>query len=465
MRLRTTTSFLLAGVLAVAGCADDDSTTTPPTSVDRPLPVIVDTDGGLDDAIALAYLARAPEVDLLAVTVSGTGLAHCFPGARNVVGLLEAMGAAGVPVACGAEATLATMGRAFPDEWRRTTDARYGAAWPIGRGSLDRRSAEELLVDTLDAAERPVTLVTLGPLTNVAGALALDPELGDGIARVVTMGGAFDVPGNTADAMPAPARTVAEWNIYVDAAAARAVAGAGLPLSFVPLDATNEVPLDAYLLRALARAPGSDAVELTRTLLARMEEMIAGGEYYLWDPLAAVLALHPELGRTEERSVAVVADGDDVGRTMTSPEGTPAEVFVAVDARAAEAALLEGLAGRRVPDIVEEPDLVIDPVACTVEAPTVASGPSVLHLAPASRSFIAVGTIDRGYGPADIAAYLANPSAAEPEWFTTSAFLGGDPAVTTALATLTPGVYTAACIDGTWGAMELRSTTTFTVTP
>lgn len=89
----------------------------------------------------------------------------------------------------------------------------------------------------------------------------------------------------------------------------------------------------------------------------------------------------------------------------------------------------------------------------------------MLHLEPADGSFVAVGTLDAGRGPADIAAYLANPTEDEPEWFSAAAILVGEVSAATAVATLDPGLYTVACLEGTWGAMELRGTTTFPVTP
>ena len=133
----------------------------------------------------------------------------------------------------------------FPDDWRARR------RWTLRRCLADRcrvarrpPSARIARPVRARAATEPVTLITLGPLTNVAAALQLDDGLAADIERVVVMGGAFDVAGNTAGAQPPPARNVAEWNIYADPAAARDVVQAELPLTFVPLDATNRVPLD-----------------------------------------------------------------------------------------------------------------------------------------------------------------------------------------------------------------------------
>ena len=202
----------------------------------------------------------------------------------------------------------------------------------------------------------------------------------------------------------------------------------------------------------------------TRALLSGMHEMIAGGEYYLWDPLATVLALRPELGTTERRTIDVVTDGPESGRTTDAATGAAAEIFASADGRAAEAALLEGLAGADVPAIAENPDVVIDPVACTTDGTIARSGPNVLHLDAPDDTVVAIGTLEAGKTVADIEAYLAAPTEDEPAWFAPVTMLGGaDGMPATDLAVLEPGTYTAVCLEGTWDAWQLRGSSTFTV--
>jgi pyrimidine-specific ribonucleoside hydrolase len=462
-------AFALA--LALYGCATDSA---PDEQTSAPRAVIVDTDAGQDDAIALLYLATSPSVDLRAVTVSGTGLAHCFPGARNVVGLLELAGRTDVPVACGPEEPLGAGDafHPFPDQWRRIADGRFGDAWRIGRGSLDERQAPELLVESVDRGETPVTLVTLGPLTNVAAALALDDRFAAGVDRVVAMGGAFEVPGNTAGAEPPPPRNVAEWNIYADPQAAQDVVKSGLLMRFVPLDATNSVPLDVYVLQAAALAPETDLLRVVSNLLSGLRGMISAGEYYLWDPLAAVLTVQPAFGTLEERAIDVVTAGPDAGRTIEKAEtagGAQVEVFIVADGRGAETALLEGLAGAPMARIDETPDLVIDAEACTAAGDDLIAGPRVLHVEPADASSsetsgVAIGTLAAGRGMADIEAFFAAPTAEPPEWFTLTATLGGSVnAPSTDLVWLVSGDYTVVCISLEQSTPALAGTTVFTV--
>jgi pyrimidine-specific ribonucleoside hydrolase len=457
---------LLSGAMTVVGCGNDQSDEAK-TSSAGPMPIVVDTDAGMDDAIAILYLATSPDVDLRAVTVSGTGLAHCFPGANNVVGLLELVGRPDVPVSCGPEDPSGQRNsfREFPYEWRRIADGRYGDAWRIGRGEVDDQPAPQLLIDTVQSSEDPVTLVTLGPLTNVSAALDQDVSFANRLERVVTMGGAFDVPGNTANADPPPVRNVAEWNLYADPVAARDVLDAELTVRYVPLDATNDVPLDVYLLRAAARARATDAMAVVTTLLSGVHAMVNAGEYYLWDPLAAVLAVDPELGTLETRGVDVVTSGAEAGRTVTQKAGgREAEIFTGVDGRAAEAALVSGLASSSKATIGERPDVVIDPNACTAIPAVVSAGPLVVEVASDHTGGVVIGILDPGRNAADVEAFFASPATEPPDWFKLTAALGGGVgAPSTDLVRIDSGDYTAVCVRGTAGGLELQGISTLTI--
>jgi pyrimidine-specific ribonucleoside hydrolase len=455
--------------VTVVGCGNDGSSEE--TTHSTRTPIVVDTDAGLDDAIAILYLATSPDVDLRAVTVSGTGLAHCFPGANNVVGLLELAGRPDVPVSCGPEEPLGADDpfHPFPYEWRRVADGRYGDAWRIGRGGVDDRPAPELLMQVVRSSEAPVTLVTLGPLTNVATALARDDRFATGLEQVVTMGGAFDVPGNTANADPPPSRDVAEWNIYADPQSTRDVLDAELPIRLVPLDATNDVPLDAYVLRAAARAPVSKTMAVVSTLLSGVHGMVSAGQYYLWDPLAAVLAVRPELGTLEHRGVDVVTSGAEAGRTVTqNGGGAPAEVFTGANGRAAEAALLSGLTSSPMVSIDERPDVVIDASVCTAAHGALRAGPLVVTVAtdsnPGDAGGTVIGILDPGRGAADIEAFFATPATEPPDWFTLTAALGaGIGGPSTDLVRVDSGDYTVVCVRGEADDLEFEGISTFTV--
>lgn len=206
-------------------------------------PLIVDTDLSSDDALALLYLAQDPDVDLRAVTVAGTGLVHCPDGARIALELLAVASRSEVPVACGAERPLEGF-NAVPPDWRSAADGLFGLTLPPARRDAEP-DAVELLRTAIEDAPREPTVLELAPMTNLAAAMRAHPDLD--VERVVAMGGAVDVPGN------APGEPRAETNAWIDPAAARVVLRSGAPITLVPLDATNQVPVTPFLAETLAR--------------------------------------------------------------------------------------------------------------------------------------------------------------------------------------------------------------------
>jgi pyrimidine-specific ribonucleoside hydrolase len=289
-----------------------------PAAGDRPR-IVIDTDVAPDDLIALASMLRDPSVEILAITVSGTGEAQCGPGVRVVRSVVTALLDAPIPVACGPADPLGEA-EPFPAEWRAGADAGSGLALPEPAFAPDPRSAQQIITDLAGAefaANRRLRLVTLGPVTNLAAALELDPEL-PGKVRVFSMLGAVGVAGNV-QVGPDP---VAEWNAHADPTAARRVLEAGFELTLIPLDATNDVPLTRELYDDLAADHAAGPADLVFELLTRNPFMLDGG-FYLWDPLAAAAIRNPDFVTTSEATVRVVEGADpDGGRLVQDPDGT-----------------------------------------------------------------------------------------------------------------------------------------------
>ena len=299
---------------ATAGCVDDAA---PTASRGDALPVVLDYSPTQSDIGALLYLAARPDVDLLAVTLPGTGEADCEPGTRNTRQLLAIAGSPDVPVGCGRVEPLKGH-RDWPDEWRREAN-KLPRVQVIGVEPQPVLDAEAMLADVLRAAEDPVTIVAVGPLTNIAVTLTEHPELTSRIARVVIMGGAVDVDGNVPDAPSA------EWNLYVDPEAARLVVESGVPILLVPLDATNDVPFgrDVVLRLSLLETP------IGRAEYQRLSAQTWFDGAYMWDELTAVAAMRPETVTVEQRRIVVDADGatvprdDGIGRRRRGRRGRP----------------------------------------------------------------------------------------------------------------------------------------------
>ena len=300
--------------------------------------VIVDYSPTLSDVPALLYVAARPDVDLLAVTLPGTGESSCAAGVRHTRQLLALVGRGDVPVGCGGERPL-SGDRDWPEPWRRSADTLSGLVLP-DVPDVPTPDAVDLLVETIAASERPVTVLTLSSLTNL-GALVRDhPEAVDGVERIVTMGGALDVLGNVED------EPSTEWNLYIDPEATRLVLESGIPLTLVPLDATNDVPGNRRLLARAQLADGHPAGVASAQLWRANADAIVGEGFYFWDELAATVTFEPDLVALERRSVVVI---EGLGATVEDPGGTPILVAVSADQLRFEQHLLDTLNGAPLP--------------------------------------------------------------------------------------------------------------------
>ncbi len=296
------------------------------------LPVIIDTDPGIDDAVALMLALASPEFDVQGITVvsGNVALEHTV---RNTLQVLELIGRADLPVYPGCVRPLL----------RDPVFGAFSGAKGLGKSEMAAPKTEPasvhavdfLIRQTRDAAEskRPITLCTLGPLTNVALALAQSPEIRAGIARIVMMGGAFTALGNRSPA--------AEFNILVDPHAAHIVFESGIPITMLPLDVTHQALATPKRIEAL-RAVGNRVTDVVAALLTFWDRKDVdrfgepGGP--LHDPLVFGWLLKPDLFESRPARVWIehtseLCMGHTVGDLWGKTGETPnAEVVTRVDA-------------------------------------------------------------------------------------------------------------------------------------
>ena len=258
-----------------------------------PCPVVIDTDPGVDDAIALLMALSSPEIDVVGLTTTA-GNVPISPATRNALAILEAVGRADIPVAKGAARPI--RGRyAYARHVHSAEGLTHPLPPPASRPS--DTGAVRFLAQTLRAHPGAVTVIALGPLTNLARLHRDHPAVLPLASRLLVMGGAVQTPGNITPH--------AEFNFYSDPTAARLVMESGIPLTLIDMAPCRQVFLTPDDV-AGAR-PSSAAGILAEQLLAgwfRQDPMRE--RFHMYDPLTLVAALDPHAIKL--RSVTMTVD-------------------------------------------------------------------------------------------------------------------------------------------------------------
>jgi purine nucleosidase len=265
-----------------------------------PRPVVIDTDPGIDDAVAILLALNSPEFDIRGITtVAGNiGIATTT---RNVGRILALAGRTDIPVIAGADAPLSRKG--FDTADIQGNDGLGGIAFPDPTAFPLEYDAVRWLARLLDDTPlSTVDLLALGPLTNIARLIIDHPSSARRIGRLIAMGGAVRETGNVGPR--------AEFNIAVDPEAAAIVFAAGLPLTLIPLDVTRKLRADREYLSAL-RSVGKAAAIASADLIDAYFQLTAGGESRpLHDPCVMLCALRPDFFGCEKFRLRV-----DTGNT------------------------------------------------------------------------------------------------------------------------------------------------------
>jgi pyrimidine-specific ribonucleoside hydrolase len=258
-------------------------------------PILLDCDPGHDDAIALLLALASPELDLFGVTTVA-GNQTLEKTTANALRVLELAGRQDVPVAAGADRPLAR--ELFTGDYVHGESGLEGPAPADPSGGPVAQHAVDFLAERILASPRPVTLVPVGPLTNVALLLAHHPEAASTLERIVIMGGAI-AEGNVTPA--------AEFNVYVDPEAAWRVFRSGVPVTMIGLDVTHKalmMPAHAERLRASGDV-GRFVAELHDFFVGYHRRTYGSDGAPIHDAVAVAHVLRPGLVETVHRHVDV----------------------------------------------------------------------------------------------------------------------------------------------------------------
>jgi len=293
-----------------------------------PKRIIIDTDPGVDDALAFLLALASPEIQLEALTTT-QGNVTLEKATRNALAVLELCNAGHIPVAAGSETPLVQPQRASADI--HGTSGIGDANLPAPTSKPIQQHAVDYLIDRVLAEPQAITIFSIGPLTNIAMAIRKEPGFVKSVKELVIMGGAINVNGN--------ATPLAEYNIFVDPHAAHIVFHSGVPITLFPLDVTRKCLLTYEHINRLLNIDSritkfiSNAVE--PYIRFSVERGFAGSA--LHDPLTLASIIAPELLTLKSYFVDVDHSGGvAMGKTFADIfhiYKKPANMKVAMDVR------------------------------------------------------------------------------------------------------------------------------------
>ncbi len=288
-------------------------------------PLLIDTDMGIDDAVATCLALASEALDVRAIVGVGGNVALDQVMA-NIGRLMRALSPPSLPA----------IGRGLDQPGSGLADGRavfgrdgFGETDLPVDDSLTAADFHDVYRAAISEAGGSLTILAIGPLSNLAAVIRESPDLASNIAHVYVMGGAIRARGSV--------RGSAEFNFHRDPAAAAAVMTSGLPMTVAPLDVTNHVAVDESHMAHLA-ASGYRTGAVLAKLLAYPVERSDGplrGKFQIHDAVAAAAMLWPQLFMRTRMRIEVVTEGKDAGRARPALGGEPAQqmdVLTAVNA-------------------------------------------------------------------------------------------------------------------------------------
>lgn len=271
-----------------------------------PRPVLIDTDMGIDDAVAIALALSSSEIELAGV-VSVGGNVPMEQATTNIGRLLGGLSPECRPL----------VGRGLDQTTSGLKDATHifgkdglGGVELATPADVAPRPCVDIYEELIEKHGSSLTVIAIGPLTNLAAILRERPVLLSRVGGIIVMGGAIWCPGNIT--------RFAEFNFYRDSAAAAAVLSAGLPLTIVPLDVTRQVVMDESHLAHLSRGNTKAGDLLARMIRYPMEQQTeesARGSFIIHDAVAIGVLLWPALFMRSRMGIQVLTSGEQTGRS------------------------------------------------------------------------------------------------------------------------------------------------------
>jgi inosine-uridine nucleoside N-ribohydrolase len=298
--------------------------------------VILDVDTSVDDIMTILYFLGCPDINIRAITIAN-GVSCVDSGAEIVLRLLSLTGHSEIPVAKGISQPL-EGDNAFPLVWQPSVERPFGLELPDVSLKPSVIPAPEMIAQLIDTYKNDITILALGPMTNIAHVMVSRPELVKNISQIYVSDGAVNIKGGISVEWPAINNQVSGWNFWADARAAAIVFSSDVPVRLVPLDVTALHGIDPLVLTASLyenykhQSRGIIGKSMTSLMGSWLDSYVTNEKtdtftkaVPIWDVVAGMVFHHPEIGTEwQECGVKILEGSDEIaGQIITLDSGTP----------------------------------------------------------------------------------------------------------------------------------------------
>lgn len=285
------------------------------------IPVIYSHGGGPCDIAGMVYFTKHPNVDLIGFVLTRGEFHPEIALKKWPVFLFDVLNYKNAAIALGSDERIDPNSHEFPESWRSLSDNFWGLALPDQVTEFEVGVGPDLIIDLVNNSNEKVTIIAMASMIDVALALQHDPGIIDNISHVVIMGGGFNMPGNLNEGPEFTSNEAAEWNMYIDSAAAKYIFDSGVPVSVIPLDAIQYLVQQAEMTEI--NEIDDPGVKYVAQMWNQQWGWSGGGGFFIWDTITATAVTNPENFHWVYDGVDVITEvGDFQGQTVALNNGT-----------------------------------------------------------------------------------------------------------------------------------------------
>ena len=291
-----------------------------PNPLNGKIPVIYSHGGGPCDIGGMVFLSKHPNVDLIGIVLSRGEIHPEIAVEKWPVFLYDVLDSHNTAIALGSDLRMDSNSHEFPEVWRKSADDFWGLDLPEKVTEYDPVVGHELIIELVNNSPEKVTLIAMASMIDIALAIQEDPGIIDNISHVVVMGGAFTMRGNLDEGPDETSNEVAEWNMWIDAQAAKYLFSSGVPVSIIPLDGIQ------YYVQAKdidrIKTISDPGVEYVAQMWDQQWGWSNGRGFFIWDTITATAVTNPENFYWTYDGIDVIAEaGDFQGQTIALNNG------------------------------------------------------------------------------------------------------------------------------------------------